>query len=136
MARPREARSSCDSVTAASCPVDCTGARTLLREARSSSPQVRERSLSGSPGKETQTAGAWDDDGIIQRALPPRFRAEVAGLMLLTDVLFLRVPPSTGACGTLDGGDTVANDETLDLLVRTAISHVDASADARSARAT
>jgi porphobilinogen synthase len=34
-----------------------------------------------------------------------------------------------GHCGVLDG-DTVSNDETLDLLARTAASHVDAGADA------
>src|SRR5918994_1796834 len=51
--------------------------------------------------KDERGSGAWDDDGIVQRALR----------------------------GVLDG-EEVANDETLELLGRTAVSHVEAGADA------
>jgi porphobilinogen synthase len=77
--------------------------------------------------KDAQGSGAWDDDGIVQRALRA-VRAEVPGLMLLTDVCLCEYTDH-GHCGVLDG-DTVANDGTLELLARTAVSHVDAGADA------
>ena len=77
--------------------------------------------------KDDEGSGAWDDDGIVQRALRA-LRAEVPGLTLLTDVCLCEYTEH-GHCGVLDG-DTVANDETLELLARTAVSHVDAGADA------
>jgi porphobilinogen synthase len=77
--------------------------------------------------KDEQGSGAWDDDGIVQRALRA-LRAEAPGLTLLTDVCLCEYT-SHGHCGVLRDGE-VANDETLDLLARTAISHVDAGADA------
>jgi porphobilinogen synthase len=77
--------------------------------------------------KDAEGSGAWDDDGIVQRALRA-LRAEVPGLTLLTDVCLCEYTEH-GHCGVLDG-DMVANDETLELLVRTAVSHVEAGADA------
>jgi porphobilinogen synthase len=49
-------------------------------------------------------------------------------LTLITDVCLCEYT-SHGHCGVLRGGE-VANDETLELLARTAVSHVDAGADA------
>jgi porphobilinogen synthase len=77
--------------------------------------------------KDAEGSGAWDDDGIVQRALRA-LRAEVPGLTVLTDVCLCEYTEH-GHCGVLDG-DMVANDETLELLVRTAVSHVEAGADA------
>jgi porphobilinogen synthase len=77
--------------------------------------------------KDAEGSGAWDEDGVVQRALGA-LRAEVPGLTLLTDVCLCEYTEH-GHCGVLDG-DTVANDETLELLVRTAVSHVEAGADA------
>ena len=77
--------------------------------------------------KDAEGSGAWDDDGIVQRALRA-LSAEVPGLTLLTDVCLCEYTDH-GHCGVLDG-DTVANDETLELLARTAVSHVEAGADA------
>jgi porphobilinogen synthase len=77
--------------------------------------------------KDDEGSGAWDDEGIVQRALRA-LRTEVPGLTLLTDVCLCEYT-SHGHCGVLDG-DTVANDETLELLARTAVSHVEAGADA------
>jgi porphobilinogen synthase len=77
--------------------------------------------------KDAEGSAAWDDDGIVQRALRA-LRAEVPGLTLLTDVCLCEYTEH-GHCGVLDG-DTVANDETLELLARTAVSHADAGADA------
>jgi porphobilinogen synthase len=76
--------------------------------------------------KDEVGSGAWEDDGIVQqalRALRPRF----PGLVLITDVCLCEYT-SHGHCGVLDG-DHVDNDETLELLARTAVSHVEAGAD-------
>jgi porphobilinogen synthase len=76
--------------------------------------------------KDDEGSGAWDADGIVQRALRA-VRAEVPGLTLVTDVCLCEYT-SHGHCGVLHDGE-VANDETLDLLARTAASHVEAGAD-------
>jgi porphobilinogen synthase len=76
--------------------------------------------------KDEQGSGAWDDDGIVQRALRA-LRAGVPGLVLLTDVCLCEYT-SHGHCGVLEG-EEVANDATLELLARTAVSHVEAGAD-------
>ena len=77
--------------------------------------------------KDAEGSGAWEDDGIVQRALRA-LRAETPGLTLHSDVCLCEYTEH-GHCGVLDG-DTVANDETLELLARTAVSHVEAGADA------
>jgi porphobilinogen synthase len=77
--------------------------------------------------KDEEGSGAWEDDGVVQRALRvlrPRFPE----LVLLTDVCLCEYT-SHGHCGVIVG-DTVDNDATLDLLARTAASHVEAGADA------
>ena len=76
--------------------------------------------------KDEEGSGAWDADGIVQRALRA-VRAEVPGLTLVTDVCLCEYT-THGHCGVLHDGE-VANDETLDLLARTAASHVEAGAD-------
>ena len=75
-------------------------------------------------GKDEEGSGAWDDDGVVQRAL-----RELRGrdLVLITDVCLCEYT-SHGHCGVLDGND-IDNDATLELLARTAISHVEAGAD-------
>ncbi len=77
--------------------------------------------------KDEQGSGAWDDDGVVQRALRG-LRASVPGLVLVTDVCLCEYT-SHGHCGVLDG-EEVANDATVELLARTAVSHVEAGADA------
>jgi len=77
--------------------------------------------------KDEEGSGAWDDDGIVQRALRA-LRADAPGLTLITDVCLCEYT-SHGHCGVLRDGE-VTNDETLDLLARTAVSHVEAGADA------
>ena len=75
--------------------------------------------------KDEEGSGAWDDDGIVQRAL-----RELRGrdLVLITDVCLCEYT-SHGHCGVLSG-DEIDNDATLELLARTAASHVEAGADA------
>jgi len=77
--------------------------------------------------KDEHGSGAWEDDGIVQRALRA-LRAETPGLTLITDVCLCEYT-SHGHCGVLRDGE-VANDETIELLARAAASHVEAGADA------
>ena len=84
-------------------------------------------SSSGSRRRRTRRARApGTSDGIVQRALRA-LRAEVPGLTLVTDVCLCEYT-SHGHCGVLRDGE-VENDETLELLARTAVSHVEAGAD-------
>ena len=77
--------------------------------------------------KDDEGSGAWDDDGIVQHALRA-LREHHDDLVLITDVCLCEYT-SHGHCGVLDG-EHVDNDETVELLARTAISHADAGADA------
>jgi porphobilinogen synthase len=101
----------------------------LVREAGElQSLGVRTLLLFGIPEeKDEDGSGAWDVDGIVQRALRA-LRAETPGLTLITDVCLCEYT-SHGHCGVLRDGE-VANDETLELLARTAASHVEAGAAA------
>jgi porphobilinogen synthase len=75
--------------------------------------------------KDEEGSGAYEDDGIVQQAL----RAlDGSGLVLLTDVCLCEYT-SHGHCGVVRDGE-VDNDETLELIARTAASHVEAGADA------
>ena len=77
--------------------------------------------------KDEEGSGAWIQDGVVQqalRALRPRFEE----LLLLTDVCLCEYT-SHGHCGVLAGGE-VDNDASLELIARTAVSHVEAGADA------
>jgi porphobilinogen synthase len=77
--------------------------------------------------KDADGSGAWDDDGVIQRALRV-LRETSPGLVLITDVCLCEYT-SHGHCGVLDG-EEVDNDATVELLARTAVSHAAAGADA------
>jgi porphobilinogen synthase len=100
----------------------------IVREAAElSSLGVRAVMLFGIPEeKDEEGSGAWEESGIVQRALRA-LRAEVPGLTLVTDVCLCEYT-SHGHCGVLRDGE-VENDATLELLVRTALSHVEAGAD-------
>jgi porphobilinogen synthase len=77
--------------------------------------------------KDEHGSGAWDDEGVVQQALRA-LRASAPGLVLVTDVCLCEYT-SHGHCGVLEG-EEVANDATIELLARTAVSHVEAGADA------
>jgi porphobilinogen synthase len=77
--------------------------------------------------KDDEGSGAWIADGIVQqalRALRPRFPE----LLLLTDVCLCEYT-AHGHCGVLRG-DEIDNDASAELIARTAVSHVEAGADA------
>jgi porphobilinogen synthase len=87
---------------------------------------VRAVILFGIPDeKDEEGSGAYDDDGVIQRALRALDGSE---LVLLTDVCLCEYT-SHGHCGVIRDGE-VDNDETLEVIARTAVSHVEAGADA------
>ena len=69
---------------------------------------------------------AYADDGIVQRALR-RAKQNFPDLYLVTDVCMCEYT-SHGHCGVLCG-HYVDNDKTLELLAKTALSHVEAGAD-------
>jgi porphobilinogen synthase len=76
--------------------------------------------------KDEDATGAWHEDGIVQqalRALRPRFPE----LLLVTDVCLCEYT-SHGHCGVVRDGEIV-NDESLELIQRTAVSHAEAGAD-------
>jgi porphobilinogen synthase len=100
----------------------------LVREVdAAASSGVRALILFGIPEeKDDEGSGAWDEDGIVQRALR-ELRPRFSELVLLTDVCLCEYT-SHGHCGVLDG-DEILNDESLELLARTAVSHVEAGAD-------
>jgi porphobilinogen synthase len=89
---------------------------------------VRAVILFGIPDeKDDEGSGAWDEDGVVQRALRA-LRPRFPELVLLTDVCLCEYT-AHGHCGIVVDGE-VDNDASVDLLVRTAVSHVDAGADA------
>ena len=71
-------------------------------------------------------SGAWAEDGAVQRAIRLA-KKDFPNLYMITDVCMCEYT-SHGHCGMLCGHD-VDNDKTLELLARTALSHVQAGAD-------
>ena len=76
--------------------------------------------------KDEQATGAWEDDGIVQRALRA-LRPRFPELVLMTDVCLCEYT-SHGHCGVIVDGE-VHNDQSVELLGRTAVSHAEAGAD-------
>ena len=76
--------------------------------------------------KDEVGSGAYDDDGIVQRALRAA-KKDFSDMYFITDVCMCEYT-SHGHCGLLCGHD-VDNDSTLELLAKTAVSHVKAGAD-------
>jgi porphobilinogen synthase len=77
--------------------------------------------------KDEAGSGAYDPDGIVQRALR-ELKAKTPELYLVTDVCMCEYT-SHGHCGALDEGGCVINDVTLEMLAQTATSHAEAGAD-------
>ena len=78
--------------------------------------------------KDDEGSGAWIENGIVQqalRALRPRFPE----LLLMTDVCLCEYT-AHGHCGVLAvDGEEIDNDSSIELIARTAVSHVEAGAD-------
>jgi porphobilinogen synthase len=80
--------------------------------------------------KDDQASGAYAEDGVVQKAVRA-IKSKSPELVLLTDVCLCEYM-THGHCGVtrIDGDHFhVLNDETVDLLVKTALSHARAGAD-------
>jgi porphobilinogen synthase len=76
--------------------------------------------------KDEKGSEAYDPKGIIQRAVGA-VKSDVKNLLVITDVCLCEYT-SHGHCGLLNG-EEILNDETVELLVKEAVSHADAGAD-------
>jgi porphobilinogen synthase len=117
-----------------------------VRRAVSSMPEVFQLSVDGAAAEER---GAWDDGvpAVLLFGLPPHkddvgsgayaangpvqeairsIRRDVPQMVVITDVCLCEYT-SHGHCGVIVNGD-IANDETVHLLVRSALSHAQAGA--------
>ncbi|MGH7970481.1 MAG: porphobilinogen synthase [Limisphaerales bacterium] len=104
----------------------------MLREAtRAQKAGVPAVLLFGIPEKkDAQASGAYATSGIVQRAVR-LLKKELPELLVVTDVCLCEYMIH-GHCGVVKQtktGATILNDPTLELLARTAASHVEAGAD-------
>jgi porphobilinogen synthase len=76
--------------------------------------------------KDERGSSAYDDQGIVQRAVRA-LKSEIRDLLVVTDVCLCEYT-SHGHCGLVDG-EEIQNDPTLDLIARMALSHARAGAD-------
>jgi porphobilinogen synthase len=87
---------------------------------------VRSILLFGVPDEKDEVgSGAYDENGIVQAAIRA-LRAAVPNLVLMTDVCLCEYT-THGHCGVVEGGEIV-NDASVELLVRTSVSHAEAGA--------
>ena len=77
--------------------------------------------------KSLDAAAAWAEDGLAQRAMRA-LKARFPELGVITDVA-LDPYTSHGQDGLVDAGGYVVNDETVEALVKQALSHAQAGAD-------
>jgi len=78
--------------------------------------------------KDEMASGAYDEEGVVQMAVRALKEAH-PDLLVITDVCLCEYT-SHGHCGVVRENGEVDNDVTLELLAKTAISHVEAGADA------
>ena len=76
--------------------------------------------------KDPRGSEAYAEDGIVQQAVRA-VKDTIPDLLVITDVCLCQYT-SHGHCGVVEDG-RVKNDPTVDLLARTAVSHVEAGAD-------
>jgi porphobilinogen synthase len=77
--------------------------------------------------KDEMATSAYDDDGIVQRAVRS-IKAKFPELYVITDVCLCEYM-SHGHCGIVKEDGDVDNDPTLELLAKTALTHAEAGAD-------
>src|SRR5574338_595391 len=76
--------------------------------------------------KDEKGSEAYDPEGIIQRAIRA-IKKEVKDLVVITDVCMCEYT-SHGHCGLLHG-EEILNDETIELLAKESLTHVQSGAD-------
>jgi len=103
----------------------------LLEQAREVSalgiPAIALFPVVGEAGKSDKADEAWNPQGLVQRAVRA-LKAAYPELGIITDVA-LDPYTSHGQDGLLDEQGYVMNDETIEVLVRQALSHAEAGAD-------
>ena len=88
---------------------------------------VRSVIIFGLPeNKDEVASGAYAEDGVVQRAIRA-IRQSTPDMIVMADTCLCEYT-SHGHCGVVRGGD-VLNDESLELLARTAVSQAEAGAD-------
>jgi porphobilinogen synthase len=88
---------------------------------------VRGIILFGLPeSKDELASGAYDENGVVQQAIHS-IRKAVPNLIIMADTCLCEYT-SHGHCGVVRNGE-VLNDESLELLARTAVSQAEAGAD-------
>jgi Delta-aminolevulinic acid dehydratase len=100
----------------------------IMREATEAYEKgIRSLILFGLPaGKDETASGAYARDGIVQQATRA-VRKTVPDMIIIADTCLCEYT-SHGHCGVVRGGE-VLNDESLELLARTAVSQAEAGAD-------
>ncbi len=94
---------------------------------RAASLNIPALMLFGVPGeKDSAGSGAYDDNGIVQQAIRV-IKEKFPEILVITDVCLCEYTDH-GHCGLIEG-ENVLNDPTLQLLAKTALSHVRAGAD-------
>lgn len=83
--------------------------------------------LTDSKTKTDDCRGAWDSDGLVQRAIRA-LKAEVPELGVITDVALDPYSPH-GHDGLMNDEGYIMNDETVEALVKQSLSHAQAGAD-------
>jgi len=78
--------------------------------------------------KDAEGSGAWDPDGVVQRALH-ELQAAVGGTMTIMADLCLDEYTDHGHCGVLAADGTVDNDATLQRYRRVALAQAEAGAE-------
>ncbi|HEX6928928.1 MAG TPA: porphobilinogen synthase, partial [Gammaproteobacteria bacterium] len=111
--------------------IERLGLEHLLREAehlvRLGIPAIALFPVISPDGKSEDASEAWNEDGLVQRTVRI-LKEEFPELGVITDVA---LDPYTihGQDGLVDASGYVMNDETVDALVKQALSHADAGAD-------
>jgi porphobilinogen synthase len=100
----------------------------LVKEAKdAASMRIPAVLLFGIPSeKDPRGSEAYAEDGVVQQAIRA-VKETIPNLLVITDVCLCQYT-SHGHCGVVEDG-RIKNDPTLDLLARTAVSHVEAGAD-------
>jgi len=92
---------------------------------------VRSVILFGIPQtKDDRASGAWNPDGVVQKSVRA-LKREIPEFLVMTDVCLCEYM-THGHCGIVvenSGGYTIDNDPSVELLVKTALSHAEAGAD-------
>ncbi|HPL17686.1 MAG TPA: porphobilinogen synthase [Spirochaetota bacterium] len=76
--------------------------------------------------KDEEGSGAYDRNGIVQKALR-EIKKHLPGILVITDVCLCEYT-SHSHCGMVDGGN-ILNDPTLEILSRVALSHAESGSD-------